>query len=240
MNPALRFRFWCAGVHSLVSLGVGVAVAALIFLVMHPAPFAPVSGSAQLFLILMGVDLSLGPLLTLTVAQQHKRRAVLARDLAVIGLLQLSALIYGVHVMAQARPVVLALEVDRLRLVSAADVLESEWDLHPAQVKSLPWNGPLWLGTRQAVTDKERELSVMMAMRGSDLGTRPGYWIELDENMRDILRKQACEPGILQAAGVSRPAAELSCPLLLARSGAWRLVLQGRDLKPLAVTREPT
>ncbi|MBB5205039.1 hypothetical protein HNQ51_002358 [Inhella inkyongensis] len=226
----MKFRLRAAGWHAGLSALIGAAVAALVFLLWHPWPYGTIAGGTALFLILMGVDLCMGPLLTLVVAQQRKPRAELVRDLCVIGLLQLSALGYGVHVTAQARPVVLAWEGQRLRLVTAMQVAEEEWGQRPREVQALPWNGPLWLGTRETRAD-ELMTAVAAAAAGQDIGTRPSFWKPLDEATRTAIASQSCSAAQLQALGRPQDGALLSCPFLLARSGAWHLALEREGLK---------
>jgi hypothetical protein len=231
MKPELKFRLRAAGLHAGISLLIGLLVAALIFLLWHPWPYGTIGGSTALFLILMGVDLCMGPLLTLVVAQQSKPRRELVRDLCIVGLLQLGALAYGVQVMALSRPVVLAWEGQRLRLVTAVQVADNEWAQRPAEVQSLPWSGPIWLGTREARNSDEMMDSVLQASNGQDVGSRPSFWKPLDDATRTAIAGQVCSPAQLQALGRPQDGALLACPFLLARSGAWHLVLERQGLK---------
>ena len=231
MTPELKFRLRAAGLHAGLSALIGAAVAALVFLFWHPWPYGAIAGSTALFLILMGVDLCMGPLLTLVVAQQRKPRSELVRDLSIIGLLQLTALAYGLFVMAQARPVVVAWEGQRLRLVTAVGVAEQEWAQRPPEVQALPWSGPIWLGTREARNADEMLAAVAAATAGQDIGSRPSFWTPLDDATRATIAAQGCSEAQLQALGRPQDGALLSCPFLLARSGAWHLVVERQGLK---------
>jgi hypothetical protein len=74
-----------------------------------------------------------------------------------------------------ARPVVMALEVNRLRVVSANDVLTIELPLALPGFQSLPLTGPRLVGVAPS-NPKEQMAEMNMAGRGYDLGTRPKYW----------------------------------------------------------------
>jgi hypothetical protein len=109
----LNGRFSAATIHLGLSLLVAALAALLVFLVWYPYPYREISGGRDLFLLLVAVDVIMGPLLTLTIFNLKKPKGELRRDLAVIGLLQLAALGYGLCTMAVARPVHLVFEIPR-------------------------------------------------------------------------------------------------------------------------------
>ena len=83
--------------------------------------------------LVVSCDLVLGPLITFTIFDKRKPWPELRRDLAIVVALQLAALGYGLHTVIIARPVVLALEEDRFRVVAAPGVLETELPRAPGQ-----------------------------------------------------------------------------------------------------------
>jgi hypothetical protein len=92
--------------------------------VWFPQPYLQAAGGGELFSILVGVDVVLGPLVTLIVFDTKKK--YLKLDLAVIAILQFAALGYGLSVILQARPVYVVFAVDRLELVLASDIAPEE------------------------------------------------------------------------------------------------------------------
>jgi hypothetical protein len=74
------------------------------------------------FLIVVTVDVILGPLITLAVFNRAKPWTELRRDLVIVALIQLSALGYGLWTVFVARPVHLVFEYDRFRVVHAVEV----------------------------------------------------------------------------------------------------------------------
>lgn len=174
---AVRFRFRSAGVHFLLSaLVIGLA-AALVFLVWYPGPYAKISGGLNLFLILASVDLFIGPLATAVVSTPNKPRREWYTDLTVIAVLQLAALGYGVWTMAQARPVYLAFEIDRLRVVHAIDVPEDLLYQAPDGFRRLPWTGPGLVAVRPFKDAREESDATLAALQGVHLGSRPDLWM---------------------------------------------------------------
>lgn len=100
--------------------------ALLVFLLWYPAPAAQLLGVGNIFLILLGVDVVCGPLLTLVMASPRKPRRELILDLGLVALIQLAALGYGLYSLASARPVAYVFEQDRLVLVARNGVHEPE------------------------------------------------------------------------------------------------------------------
>ena len=94
-GDALRARFRAAGCH----LGISLAIATLVLLVVYrywyAGPLAAVAGVGTILVLLLAVDVSLGPIMTFMVFDRRKKS--LPMDLALIGLVQLLALGYGLH-----------------------------------------------------------------------------------------------------------------------------------------------
>lgn len=95
-----RIRYFLG--HFACSIGVGLLLVGLVFLVWYPAPLASAAGVAAIFLMLLAIDVTLGPLLSLLVYKEDKK--TLKMDLSVIVLIQVMALSYGVYAIAQSRP----------------------------------------------------------------------------------------------------------------------------------------
>jgi hypothetical protein len=176
-------RLKAAGIHLLISGAVAAIAAALVFGLWFPGYFATLAGGQGLFVLITGVDVALGPLITLCIFERTKPRAELARDLAIVGLLQFAALGYGLHTMYIARPVVMAMEDYRLRVVSANDVLTSELTLAQPRFQSLSLTGPRFVGVAPS-NPKEQMAEMNMAGRGYDLGARPTYWRDWESTGR--------------------------------------------------------
>src|SRR6186713_1890973 len=171
-----RRRLLAAGIHLGLSVLVAGLAAGLVFGVWYPYPYREISGGRELFLIVVAVDVILGPLLTLTVFDIKKPIKGLRRDLAVIAALQFAALGYGMWTVAVARPVHLVFEIDRFRVVHAIDVPEDELKQAPAGLERLPLAGPTLLSLREFASGTESFDATMAAMQGVSLSARPGLW----------------------------------------------------------------
>lgn len=165
---------------SLIHLGICALVAAgaalVVFVGWYPNPFDRMMGAGRLFVVLVSVDVALGPLITLAIFDRRKAWRELRRDLVMVALLQLTALGYGLHTMYVARPVAIVLEGTRLRLVRAIDIDRSALAMAPAEWRSLPWWGVNSLATRPPAANEKLNV-VEMALQGIDIGMRPEFWL---------------------------------------------------------------
>ena len=66
-------RWKAASIHCSISALVGLIVGFLLFGLWYPPPYFHAAGADELILLLVGVDLTLGPLLTLIVFRSGKR-----------------------------------------------------------------------------------------------------------------------------------------------------------------------
>ena len=145
------------------------------FTVWYPTPFRQISGGNDLFVILVGADLVLGSILMFVVFNPRKPRSELIRDVATVAVVQLSALVYGLYSMYEARPAVMALERDRVRVVRAADLDDATMAKAPPGLRSLSMSTRLLVAAEDDPADRFN--SVMQAMNGRDIGARPERWL---------------------------------------------------------------
>lgn len=106
--------------HFSISLVIALISMVIVFFVWYPAPLYQAAGVTKIFLIMLGIDIVLGPLLTFIVAKPHKKS--LKFDLAVIVFIQLSAFAYGFYHVYDGRPAWIAYNVDRFDLVKNNEI----------------------------------------------------------------------------------------------------------------------
>lgn len=239
-------RLRAAGLHLLLSAAVALLAACLVFFLWYPWPYRDLSGGRELFVLLVSVDIVLGPLITFSVFNLRKPRAELVRDLAVVGLLQLAALCYGLWTVHAARPVHLAFEYDRLRVVHAIDVLPEELPLAPAALQPTFWSAPTPIALRPMQVKEQVEFTVA-ALGGVQLAARPALWRPWEDQRPAILAAAQPLPALtqrlpqaadaLQAAARSagrEPAAVVWLPVLARGANAWTALLDARTADILA------
>jgi len=181
-------RWKAAAIHSSISIVVALAVGILLLGVWYPPPYFHAAGADQLILLLVGVDLALGPLLTLIVFRSGKRG--LAFDLATISLLQTAALIYGLSVVLQSRPIFLVGAVDRFVLVSANEITDDDLAAGSEDAfRSRSWTGPRLVSAVLPTDPKERSDLIDMAFTGRDIQNLPKYYRPYASVSQDLTAK---------------------------------------------------
>lgn len=172
-------------IHLSSSAAIALIVLLLVFYTWYPAPLHTALGVTQIFLLLLSVDVVLGPLLTLLVFKVGKKTLVV--DLCVIFILQLSALSYGVWTVAEGRPAWLVFNIDRFDVVQAVDVDARNLDKAESQYHSAPWFGPRWVAAARPADREQRETIMFEAVLwGSDIAQRPNLYRPLDQFANDI------------------------------------------------------
>lgn len=174
-------RYQASVAHLLLSCAVALSSAALVFLLWYPGLFSHASGVASIFFIVLGVDVVLGPLITLIVFNTKKKE--LKRDLLMVVLVQLTALLYGLHTVFIARPVYMVFAADRFDVVYANDVSEDDLGkvIDPVY-QSLPWLGPKTVAARLPTDSKARSDILFSAVGGgADVQQMPQYYLPYAE-----------------------------------------------------------
>lgn len=176
LPTSLRDRLRASAIHLLLSCAIAALCAMLVFGIWYPYPYREISGGRELFLIVISVDIILGPLITFTVFNRTKPLAELRRDLAIVVVLQIAALAYGLWTVSVARPVHMVFEIDRFRVVHAIDVPEEMLNQTPAGVDALPLTGPTLLAVRPFRDANESMEATYAALKGAPLSARPDLW----------------------------------------------------------------
>jgi hypothetical protein len=130
--------------------------------------------------VLIGVDVVCGPLLTLILANPDKSLKERCIDFGFVGLLQILALAYGFYVLYQVKPVAIVFEVDRLVLVSRADVDENAFVSSELKPKHW-WSAPALLAIRDPKDGNETLQSIQLSMQGIEPSAQPDWWAPIAE-----------------------------------------------------------
>lgn len=162
--------------HLLVSAVIAALLAIVAIKLWFPPPFWDISAAGLLFFTVIAVDIVCGPFLTLLLIHFDKSRAARLIDFSLIGIIQISALIYGLYTLSESRPIAVVFEVDRFHVISFADIDNSKPESIPDWVK--PWGAePVRiLGVRNAKDTKEKMESVDASLQGVEPGQRPWWW----------------------------------------------------------------
>jgi hypothetical protein len=167
----MRFRLKAFGLHLLGSILALSLILGSLYLGWYRWPGWYLADVVQVFMVMTGVDLVAGPLLTLVIANPSKQRRELTRDVGVIIAIQLVALIYGAISLWNGRPLYYAFSENQLQLVQAYDINPSEATLAGQRAAELAphwYSLPRWVWAPLPEDADERAKIVASAVAGGD------------------------------------------------------------------------
>jgi hypothetical protein len=189
----MRFRFRAFALHLLGSATALTLVLGSLYIGWYHWPGWYLAGAIQVVLVLAGVDVALGPLLTLVIASPAKPRRALARDVSIIVVVQLCALVYGAGSLWAGRPLYYAFSENELQLVQAYDLDAHEVAIARGSHLALAphwYSLPRWIWAPLPADEKEADRILSSAIRGgADVISMPRYFKPWNEGLPE-LRKQ--------------------------------------------------
>ena len=220
--------------HLVISAVIAAISAVVVFGVWYPMPYRDMLGVADMYFLILGVDVVCGPLLTLVLASPKKSFRERVLDFSLVGVLQIIALVYGMHSVWIARPAVLAFEVDRLVVVTANEIETPLLEKAPEGLRTLPFWGMLQVATKRPDSNSDFFQSVELGLAGISPAMRPNLWETMDmqkEEMRrrakpldELIARRPQDAKTLRDAGqkTGRPMSELTyLPLTSSKSKDW-------------------
>lgn len=164
--------------HLSISILLALIIIAWVFLIWYPQPLAQAVGVTHIFLMMVAIDVVLGPILGFFVYKEGKK--TLKFDLSVIILIQLSALGYGLYSIAQGRPVWLVYNVDRFELVRNNEIIDTNIQKVQAQFRNPSWFKPKFAAVQIAKNSEERSKNMFEELLGGvSLAQRPERYVGL-------------------------------------------------------------
>lgn len=236
----MRFRLKAFSIHLLGSAVVLSVVLGGLYLGWYQWPGWYLTGVLTVSALLAGVDLTLGPLLTLLIANPFKLRRELVRDIGVIVAAQLIALGYGATTLWQGRPLYYTFSADRLEVVRAFELVTERTDAgHPNHPELAPhwWSRPRWVWV--PTPDDPAVASEIMRSAiagGADFVDMPQFFRPWAEGLPQ-LRKALGPVGALRSLSVEQKqhAKMRLSELGYAPDGAIAMVMMGRIAPVVAV-----
>ena len=170
----------------------GCFLAAFYFLVnllWYPGKLFSAAAGSELMHLLIGVDLILGPLLTLIIFNPQKKK--LKQDMLIIVLCQLGFLMYGVWSIYTVRPVYIAFVENRFYMARANEIDPVDAERAKfSEFKKIPRLGPVFVGTVAPEDQKMRNDLVFGSLVGMGLQNLPEYFVPL-QNVQSQVRAAA-------------------------------------------------
>lgn len=182
-------RFQAFGIHLLGSLLIALTVAFFVFFIWYERPLHVASGVTDIFLLLISVDIVIGPLITLVVFNIKKKE--LKRDLLVVLLLQMIALSYGAYTVFVARPVYIVFNADRFDLVFANDINREELSkVVDPEFKTLPNFGTKIISAVPPENKEEKNRILFNSVLGGiDVQQMPRYYRPYASEIKSVQKR---------------------------------------------------
>lgn len=189
-------RWKAAGIHFLFSIGVVSIILFGMLAVWYPQPYFSAMGGKNMLFILAAVDVVIGPLITLIIFNPKKKS--LKFDLAVIAIIQIAALGYGVYTLFQARPVYTVFVKNEFKVVSANDLDDEQRSkVTRTEFKTLPVTGPTLVVADEPTNVAEQTMAQDARLYGMGLQNMPQSYIPYNERVTQVLA-QAQKLAVLQ------------------------------------------
>jgi len=183
-SKRVRFFLW----HFFISICISLISLFWVFNVWYPGPLAKATDVTYIFLMLLAVDIILGPILGFVVYNEKKK--TLKFDLAVIFLLQLSALAYGAYSISQARPVWIVYNVDRFELVRKNELVDTNIQQAQPQFQKPSWFKSQYVATEFAKDIQQRNDEMFAEVLGGiSIAQRPERYVELTQAKTQIQQR---------------------------------------------------
>jgi hypothetical protein len=236
----MRFRLKAFGFHILGSACLLTLTVGGLYAGWYRWPGWYLTGMRHIAVLVAVVDVAIGPLLTLVVANPFKTRRELARDIGVIVAVQLCALVYGSVTLWRARPLYYALTTNGLEMAQASDISSSQIALgrHENPGLAPTWHSlPRWVWAPLPADKKARDKVIKsMIYDRVDVTQMPRYfksWNEGLATLRKHLKRASDEQDFTK---VERQTLEKKMKRLgLALDKPDTMVLIGRGVPLLAV-----
>lgn len=174
--------------HLAISFIIALFLIILVFLIWYPSPLAKAVGVTQIFLMLLAIDVIVGPALSLLVYKEGKKS--LKFDLSVIILIQISALCYGIYSIAEGRPAWLVYTVDRFELVRNNEIIDDHIQNSQKQYQRPSWLKPQFVAIEFAKDIQQRNDDVFAEVLGGvSIAQKPERYVDLSTVKNQIQQR---------------------------------------------------
>jgi hypothetical protein len=172
-------------VHGLISIIIALLSMGLVYFIWYPAPLAVATGVMHIFVLMLCIDVVMGPLLTLLVYKTGKK--TLKFDLTIICLLQLAALTYGLFTVYQGKPAWLVYNADRFDLVRINEIDLRKVGKALPEYQKVSFLFPNWVAAVPPMNVNERNAITFEAIfSGVDIAQRPELYVDLRQVKKQI------------------------------------------------------
>jgi hypothetical protein len=170
-------------VHLAISIVIAAVVVLAMYFLWYPTPYFQAMGGGLLLALIVGVDVIIGPMITLFIFDLQKKS--LKFDLAFIAVVQLAALLYGAMTMFQARPAYVVYYKDRFDVVVPARIPESELKrARGTPYQALPIAGPELVALNLPDDKKEIDRMSSQSEAALDFVAFPQHYVPYEQKAK--------------------------------------------------------
>ena len=181
-----RLRFFLG--HLGISCLIAFIILVWVFYVWYPSPLATAVGVIHIFLLILVIDIIIGPVLGFLVYKDGKK--TLRFDLSVIIFLQISAFVYGLFSIEQGRPVWIAYNVDRFELVRKNELITEHLDQAKILYQKASFFSPQYVSVEFAKDKLQRENDMFAeALGGISIAQKPERYVEFSKALPQIIKR---------------------------------------------------
>jgi len=214
LRRSLPVRLKAAGIHLGLSLVVFAVALYLILVHWYPGFHFGVDGGWRGVKIMAGVDLVLGPSLTLIIFNPFKARRLILLDLACIAIVQIGALVWGFYAVHSQRPVAVSYFEGAFQSMTAEPL---RIEKQPADYADrLSERRPPLVYIRDPADADEEVRMAMQAVMGKVMPHEDSFFFErFEANWAKVAPRGAA----VEERSKAKPAFAESLPAFLARHG---------------------
>ncbi len=185
MQTRINNRYQAFGIHLGISVLVFIVLSSLIVFFWYPSFLFSTDGGWQGIRIIAGVDLVIGPLLTLLLYKKGKPG--LKFDLICISLVQLSCLSLGMYIVYQERPIAVVFANGTFYSMSKASFESQKIDYH--RIEGVNMLSPAWIYINLPESTEERRKAIASQLSRGPLYTQTERYLPFHENLDKVLAK---------------------------------------------------
>jgi hypothetical protein len=174
----MQFRFKAFSLHLLASATALTLILGSLYMGWYRWPGWYLADATQVVLVMICVDVVLGPTLTFIIANKNKSRRELTRDIGIIVVVQLCALLYGSVSLWNGRPLYYVFSENALSLIQAYDIDVEQANLGRQQNAELAphwYSLPRWVFVPPSIA--------AAAVKGDDVTAMPKFYRPWDNGL---------------------------------------------------------
>ncbi|ONG38724.1 type IV pilin accessory protein [Alkanindiges hydrocarboniclasticus] len=178
-----RIKFFLT--HLAISILIAIFVSGVIFFLWYPMPLAKSVGVTHIVMIMLTVDVVIGPFFTLLVYKETKK--TLKLDLILVILFQVLAFLCGFYTIIHGRPAWIVYNVNGFELIRVNDINQKSLKNAEEFYHKPSWLTPKYVAVKSAKSIKQHNEDVFMeTFRGISLAQCPDRYMLLEQAKQQL------------------------------------------------------